>query len=238
MLAEIASDVGAAASGSTSSSSGVAKPTGKAAGPAKHGCLEAWARQGVLLLNAVLTVESGKSNSHAGAGWEDFTSALIKAVSDRRTGVVFMLWGRPAQLKGSSVDRKKHLVLEAPHPSPLSAHRGFLGCKHFSKANDYLRSRGVAPIDWDVDAVVPVAVSTSSAAAASPATAAAASSSAGSAAAAAAPAVGGAGAAGPSAPVAAETARAADEVLAAAAEGGDGEAIASASDGAIAGEAQ
>jgi uracil-DNA glycosylase len=116
-----------------------------------HGHLAHWATQGVFLLNAVLTVESGKANSHAAAGWETFTTEVIREISRRRAGVVFMLWGKPAQVKGASVDRSKHLVLEAPHPSPLSAHRGFLGCKHFSQANAYLVKNGVAPIDWSLN---------------------------------------------------------------------------------------
>lgn len=113
-----------------------------------HGNLESWARQGVLLLNAVLTVEEGKPGSHALRGWERFTDRVVREINDRREHVVFMLWGAYAQKKGAHVDRTKHLVLEAPHPSPLSAHRGFLGCKHFSKANQYLAEHGLAPIDW------------------------------------------------------------------------------------------
>lgn len=114
----------------------------------RHGNLEAWARQGVLLLNAVLTVEEGKPGSHALRGWERFTDRVVREINDRREHVVFMLWGAYAQKKGSHVDRAKHLVLEAPHPSPLSAHRGFLGCKHFSQANEYLLRHGIAPVDW------------------------------------------------------------------------------------------
>lgn len=113
-----------------------------------HGCLESWARQGVLLLNAVLTVEEGKPGSHALRGWERFTDRVVKEINERRENVVFMLWGAYAQKKGAHVDRSKHLVLEAPHPSPLSAHRGFLGCRHFSQANGYLREHGVVPVDW------------------------------------------------------------------------------------------
>jgi len=113
-----------------------------------HGNLESWARQGVLLLNAVLTVEEGKPGSHALRGWERFTDRVVREINDRREHVVFMLWGAYAQKKGAHVDRTKHLVLEAPHPSPLSAHRGFLGCKHFSKANQYLAEHVIAPIDW------------------------------------------------------------------------------------------
>jgi uracil-DNA glycosylase len=113
-----------------------------------HGCLESWAYQGVLLLNAVLTVEEGNPGSHALRGWERFTDRVVKEINDRREHVVFMLWGAYAQKKGAHVDRTKHLVLEAPHPSPLSAHRGFLGCKHFSQANEYLREHGCVPVDW------------------------------------------------------------------------------------------
>jgi uracil-DNA glycosylase len=119
----------------------------------KHGCLEAWARQGVLLLNAVLTVEEGKAGSHANRGWERFTDRVIRELNDRREHIVFLLWGAYAQKKASFVDRTKHLVLEAPHPSPLSAHRGFLGCRHFSKANEYLRQHGIAEIRWDLSEV-------------------------------------------------------------------------------------
>lgn len=113
-----------------------------------HGCLESWAQQGVLLLNAVLTVEEGNPGSHALRGWERFTDRVVKEINDRREHVAFMLWGAYAQKKGAHVDRTKHLVLEAPHPSPLSAHRGFLGCRHFSQANEYLREHGCMPVDW------------------------------------------------------------------------------------------
>jgi uracil-DNA glycosylase len=115
-----------------------------------HGSLQHWADQGVLLLNAVLTVERGQAGSHQGKGWEKFTDAVIQSLNDQREGLVFMLWGSYAQKKGSVIDRRKHLVLKAPHPSPLSAHRGFLGCGHFSKANDYLRQQGQEAIDWSV----------------------------------------------------------------------------------------
>ena len=114
----------------------------------RHGCLQHWAEQGVLLLNAVLTVEAGKANSHQGKGWEFFTDACIAHLNKEREGLVFLLWGSYAQKKGQLIDRGKHLVLEAPHPSPLSAHRGFLGCKHFSKTNRYLEKHGKKPIDW------------------------------------------------------------------------------------------
>jgi uracil-DNA glycosylase len=104
----------------------------------------------VLLLNAVLTVEAGKPQSHAGIGWEQFTDKVISEVSARHSHIVFMLWGAYAQKKGAVVDRSKHLVLEAVHPSPLSAHRGFLGCRHFSKANQYLVMNGKTAIDWSI----------------------------------------------------------------------------------------
>lgn len=116
--------------------------------PPKNGNLAGWAAQGVLLLNAMLTVEAGRAGSHQGKGWEGFTDAVIRAVNDGREGVVFMLWGSYAQKKGAHIDRKRHLVLTAPHPSPLSAYAGFFGCKHFSKANAYLKERGQAEIDW------------------------------------------------------------------------------------------
>lgn len=113
-----------------------------------HGNLVKWADQGVLLLNSVLTVEHALAASHQGKGWEQFTDRVIQLLNDRREHIVFMLWGSYAQRKGQIIDRSKHCVLEAPHPSPLSAHRGFLGCKHFSKANAYLVKHGIKPIDW------------------------------------------------------------------------------------------
>src|SRR6185312_4984677 len=116
----------------------------------RHGCLQHWAEQGVLLLNAVLTVEAGKANSHQGKGWENFTDACIAHLNNERDGLVFLLWGSYAQKKGQLINRHKHLVLEAPHPSPLSAHRGFLGCKHFSKTNNYLEANGQTPVDWSL----------------------------------------------------------------------------------------
>jgi uracil-DNA glycosylase len=115
-----------------------------------HGCLESWARQGVLLLNAVLTVEEGKPGSHANRGWERFTDRVIRELNEKREHLVFLLWGAYAQKKAGFVDRSRHLVLEAPHPSPLSAQRGFLGCRHFSKANQYLEGSGQGPINWAV----------------------------------------------------------------------------------------
>ncbi len=113
-----------------------------------HGCLLPWARQGVLLLNSVLTVERGLAGSHQGKGWEGFTDACVDALNREREGIVFLLWGSYAQAKGKLIDARRHRVLKAPHPSPLSAHRGFIGCGHFSRANEYLRERGHAPIDW------------------------------------------------------------------------------------------
>jgi uracil-DNA glycosylase len=118
--------------------------------PPDHGCLIPWADRGVLLLNAVLTVERGRPGSHQGKGWEGFTDAAIDALNREREGLVFMLWGSYAQQKGRLVDPRRHLVLKAPHPSPLSAHRGFLGCGHFSRADSYLQGRGMAPQDWSL----------------------------------------------------------------------------------------
>lgn len=114
----------------------------------KTGNLERWAKQGVLLLNATLTVLAGKPMSHHGRGWEEFTAAAIKKLSDEREHLVFLLWGKNAQDRGREIDRTKHLVLEAPHPSPYSAVSGFFGCRHFSKANAYLLQHGMTPIDW------------------------------------------------------------------------------------------
>jgi uracil-DNA glycosylase len=116
----------------------------------RHGCLQHWAAQGVLLLNAVLSVEAGKAGSHAGKGWEGFTDAIIELLNREREGLVFMLWGSYAQKKGALLDRQRHCILRAPHPSPLSAYRGFLGCGHFSAANRYLRGAGCKPIDWSL----------------------------------------------------------------------------------------
>jgi uracil-DNA glycosylase len=114
----------------------------------RHGFLEHWARQGVLLLNSVLTVEMGRAASHQGKGWERFTDAVIRLVNDRPEPVVFMLWGAYAQKKAAFVDGARHLVLKAAHPSPLSAHNGFHGCRHFSQANRFLETKGLQPIDW------------------------------------------------------------------------------------------
>lgn len=116
----------------------------------KHGCLLPWAKQGVLLLNAVLSVEDGRAGSHAGKGWEGFTDHVVQALNREREGVVFLLWGSYAQAKGKVIDSQRHRVLKAPHPSPLSAHRGFFGCQHFSKANACLRYQGLAEIDWQL----------------------------------------------------------------------------------------
>jgi uracil-DNA glycosylase len=121
---------------------GIVRPT--------HGCLQHWAEQGVLLLNAVLTVEDGRAGAHAGKGWEGFTDHVVDVLNREREHLVFLLWGSYAQKKGAMIDARKHKVLRAPHPSPLSAHRGFLGCGHFSATNEYLRSTGQAPIDWSL----------------------------------------------------------------------------------------
>jgi len=115
-----------------------------------HGCLISWARQGVLLLNSVLTVERGRPESHKGKGWEGFTDAVVDHLNRERENLVFLLWGSYAQAKGKLVDGRRHLVLKAPHPSPLSAHRGFFGCGHFSKTNNWLVDHGLAPVDWRI----------------------------------------------------------------------------------------
>ena len=116
-----------------------------------HGYLEKWARQGVLLLNTVLTVRAHQANSHQGRGWETFTDAIIKAVNSQERPIVYMLWGRPAQSKIPMLKNPDHLILKAPHPSPLSADRGFFGCRHFSQANEFLEKHGVTPIDWQIE---------------------------------------------------------------------------------------
>ena len=116
----------------------------------QHGFLESWAKQGVLLLNSVLTVRQAQAASHQKKGWEEFTDKVIEVVNHEKENIVFLLWGSYAQKKGAKIDRSKHLVLHAPHPSPLSAHRGFLGCGHFSETNRYLESKGISPIDWSV----------------------------------------------------------------------------------------
>lgn len=116
-----------------------------------HGCLQSWAEQGVLLLNATLTVEQGNAGSHQGRGWETFTDKAISCLNENREGLVFLLWGSYAQKKGQLIDTNKHYVLKAPHPSPLSAHRGFFGCRHFSQTNTYLSEHGLEPIDWNLE---------------------------------------------------------------------------------------
>jgi uracil-DNA glycosylase len=116
-----------------------------------NGFLEGWARQGVLMLNTVLTVRAHQANSHQNMGWENFTDAIIKAVDSLDHPVVFMLWGRPAQAKQALITNPRHLILKAPHPSPLSAYRGFFGCRHFSKANEFLTENGEEPIDWQIE---------------------------------------------------------------------------------------
>jgi uracil-DNA glycosylase len=116
----------------------------------KHGCLVSWAEQGVFLLNSVLTVEANKAGSHRGKGWEVYTDKVIEVLNGKSTPMVFILWGSYAQSKGQIIDRGKHLVLEGPHPSPLSSYRGFFGCKHFSKANEFLIENGQVPVDWEL----------------------------------------------------------------------------------------
>lgn len=118
--------------------------------PPNHGCLTQWADQGVLLLNATLTVEQGNAGAHQGQGWEQFTDRAVHVLNEQREGLVFLLWGSYAQKKGALIDTAKHRVLKAPHPSPLSAHRGFFGCKHFSMTNQYLKEQGLAPIEWQL----------------------------------------------------------------------------------------
>lgn len=116
-----------------------------------NGYLKKWADQGVLLLNTVLTVRAHQANSHQGQGWEKFTDAVINAVNAQDRPIVYLLWGRPAQSKIPMLTNPKHLILKAPHPSPLSAYRGFFGCKHFSQANEFLEANGVEPIDWQIE---------------------------------------------------------------------------------------
>ena len=115
-----------------------------------NGDLSGWARQGVLLLNTVLTVRAHKPASHQGRGWEQFTDAIIRAVNSEDRPIVYMLWGSPAQSKAEMLTNPRHLVLKAPHPSPLSAYRGFFGCRHFSKCNEFLVAHGKQPIDWQL----------------------------------------------------------------------------------------
>ena len=116
-----------------------------------HGCLEKWAQQGVLLLNTVLTVRAHQAHSHKEIGWETFTDAAIRVLAEQERPLVFLLWGRPAQKKREMIHREDHLVLMAPHPSPLSAYRGFFGSRPFSKTNDFLRAHGAEPVDWQID---------------------------------------------------------------------------------------
>ncbi len=116
-----------------------------------NGYLVKWAKQGVLMLNTVLTVRAHQANSHAGHGWEQFTDAIIEAVNKEDRPIVYMLWGAPAQRKIPMLTNPKHLILKAPHPSPLSAYRGFFGCKHFSKCNEFLKANGIEPIDWQIE---------------------------------------------------------------------------------------
>ena len=118
-----------------------------------NGYLKKWADQGVLLLNTVLTVRAHRANSHQGRGWEQFTDAIIEAVNGQDRPIVYMLWGRPAQSKIPMLTNPKHLILKAPHPSPLSAYRGFFGCRHFSRANHFLEEHGITPIDWQIEDV-------------------------------------------------------------------------------------
>ena len=118
-----------------------------------NGYLKKWAQQGVLLLNTVLTVRAHESNSHKGKGWEHFTDAIIRAVNEQDRPIVYMLWGSHAQQKIPMLNNPKHLILKAPHPSPLSAHRGFFGCRHFSQANEFLEKNGIEPIDWQIENV-------------------------------------------------------------------------------------
>ncbi len=118
--------------------------------PPKHGCLQKWAEQGVLLLNSSLTVEAGKPQSHAHIGWYELTDRVIDSLNQHPQTIVFLLWGSAAQKKEHLIDKDKHKILKAPHPSPLSAHRGFLGCRHFSKANSLLEQNGRTPVDWSL----------------------------------------------------------------------------------------
>ena len=116
-----------------------------------NGYLVKWAKQGVLMLNSVLTVRAHQANSHQGMGWEQFTDAAMDILNQQNRPIVFMLWGRPAQLKAARLNNPNHLILKAPHPSPLSAYRGFFGCKHFSQANAFLQEKGLEPIDWQIE---------------------------------------------------------------------------------------
>jgi len=116
-----------------------------------NGYLTKWAKQGVLMLNTVLTVRAHQANSHRGIGWEEFTDAAIRILNEQDRPIVYLLWGKPAQMKKSMLNNPKHLILEAPHPSPLSAYRGFFGCQHFSKTNQFLKENGLEPVDWQIE---------------------------------------------------------------------------------------
>lgn len=116
-----------------------------------NGYLTKWAKQGVLMLNTVLTVRAHQANSHRGIGWEEFTDAAIRILNEQDRPIVYLLWGKPAQMKKSMLNNPKHLILEAPHPSPLSAYRGFFGCQHFSKTNEFLQENGLEPVDWQIE---------------------------------------------------------------------------------------
>ena len=116
-----------------------------------NGYLIKWAKQGVLMLNTVLTVRAHQANSHRGIGWEEFTDAAIRILNEQDRPIVYLLWGKPAQMKKNMLNNPKHLILEAPHPSPLSAYRGFFGCQHFSKTNTFLTENGLEPIDWQIE---------------------------------------------------------------------------------------
>lgn len=116
-----------------------------------NGYLTKWAKQGVLMLNTVLTVRAHQANSHRGIGWEEFTDAAIRILNEQDHPIVYLLWGKPAQMKKSMLNNPKHLILEAPHPSPLSAYRGFFGCQHFSKTNEFLQENGLEPVDWQIE---------------------------------------------------------------------------------------
>ncbi|MBO5088871.1 MAG: uracil-DNA glycosylase [Lachnospiraceae bacterium] len=118
-----------------------------------NGYLVKWAEQGVLMLNSVLTVRAHQANSHQGIGWEQFTDAVMDILNEQDRPIVFLLWGNPAQRKAARINNPNHLILKAPHPSPLSAYRGFFGCKHFSQANDFLQAKGLKPIDWQIENV-------------------------------------------------------------------------------------
>ena len=120
-----------------------------------NGYLTKWAKQGVLMLNTVLTMRAHQANSHRGIGWETFTDAAIRVLNEQDRPIVYLLWGKPAQMKKSMLNNPKHLILEAPHPSPLSAYRGFFGCRHFSRTNEFLKENGLEPIDWQIENLGP-----------------------------------------------------------------------------------